>query len=112
MEQFEPIKLMQGATTVVNLDLADFDFQGGTVVLVMRELVGGKVLREWEFAEQGVHACVFEDEFTATLKLGKYEYEYDIMWHLDGERFAQCAPSPVEVCRTVGGYPHGADDQD
>lgn len=109
METYQTIHLMQGATSVVEIDLTEFDFQGGSVVLVMRKK-GGDVLREWEFAEQAVHQCVFEDEFTASLKLGKFNYEYDIMWHLDGERFAQCAPSPVEVGETVGGYPYGADD--
>lgn len=109
MEQYPAIELMKGATSIVEIDLTDFDMQGGSVLLVMRKK-GGEVVREWEFAEQGVHECVFEDEFTALLNLGKFDYEYDIMWHLNGERFAQCAPSPIEVTRTVGGYPHGTDD--
>lgn len=109
MEQYPAIKLMKGATSVVEVDLTDFDMQGGSVLLVMREK-GGDVIREWELSEQGVHECVFEDEFTALLNVSKYNYEYDIMWHIDGERFAQCAPSPIEVTRTVGGYPYGTDD--
>ena len=109
MRQFEAIKLMQGATSVLNLDLTEFDFQGGDVVLTIRKK-GGEIVREWSFDEPAVHALVFEDEFTATLENGRYGYEYDVMWHIDGERFAQCTPSPVEVYRTVGGYPYGADD--
>lgn len=108
MEQYQAIRLMRGATSIVELDLADFDFQGGSVVLTMRESGRkGRVVRTWEFTTAEVHSIVFEDEFTATLDLGKHNYEYDIMWHLDGERFAQCAPSPIEVSRTVGGWQDG-----
>lgn len=109
MEQYPTIKLYKGATSIIDFDLTDFDMQGGFVALVMREK-GGDVRREWRFGEPGVHAVTFEDEFTATLNDGKYKYEYDVMWHVDGERFAQCAPSPIEVSKTVGGYPHGEDD--
>lgn len=109
MNQCPAIKLMQGATSVVDVDLTDFDMQGGYVSLVMRKR-GGEVMREWRFDTSGKHQIVFEDEFTSTLDVIEHTYKYDIMWHLDGERFAQCAPSPVEVSRTVGGYPYGTDD--
>lgn len=109
MEQLPAINLRKGATSIVEIDLTDFDIQGGSVLLVMRER-GGEVVREWEFDAPGVHEIIFEDEFTASLETGAHRYEYDVMWHFGGERFAQCAPSPIEVHRTVGGYPHGADD--
>lgn len=110
MEQYPNIKLMQGATSIVELDLADFDFQGGSVVFTMRRCGrGDQVVRTWKFEEAAVHRIVFEDEFTATLDIGKHNYEYDVMWHLDGERFAQCAPAFVEVSRTVGGWRDGED---
>ena len=102
MEKFECINLMRGATSIVQVDLTGFDLQGGTVVLTMSK-VGGEVLRTWEFAEAGVHNVVFDDEFTASLMCGRYLYKYDIMWHLNGARFAQCLPSPVMVTDTAGG---------
>lgn len=109
MEQYPTIYLMQGATSIVDIDLTDFEMQGGYVLMVMRER-GGDVLREWRFDASEAHSVVFEDEFTATLDAGGHMYEYDIMWHVDGERFAQCAPSRIEVSKTVGGYPYDAED--
>lgn len=106
MNQLDAIALQKGATALVSLDLSDFDMQGGYVLFTVKEK-GGEVIREWRFSEAEVHNIVFEDEFTAILDLGKHLYEYEIMWHVDGERFAQCAPSPIEVTRTLGGYPHG-----
>lgn len=108
VQQYPAIKLMKGATTAVEVDLTDFDMQGGYVLMVVREACGC-VVREWRFDERGTHVALFDDELTASMEVGG-SYEYDLMWHVDGERFAQCAPSPVEVSRTVGGYPHGADD--
>lgn len=106
MEKCDCIYLMKGATTIVQVDMADFSLQGGTVVLTMSK-AGGEVVRTWEFTEAGVHNVVFEDDFTAGLKCGRFFYEYDIMWHFNGERFAQCLPSPIIVTSTAGGCPHG-----
>lgn len=109
--EYPIIKLRQGATSIVDLDLTDFDFQGGSVVMTMsRRGLFGNPLRTWEFTTAEVHSIVFEDEFTAGLRVGNHNYEYDIMWHLDEERFAQCAPSPIEVSRTVGGLQNDPDD--
>ena len=102
MEKFECINLMRGATSIVQVDLTDFDLQGGTVVLTMSK-VGGEVVKSWEFTEAGVHNLVFDDEFTAGLMCGRFLYKYDVMWHFNGERFAQCLPSPILVNNTAGG---------
>lgn len=104
MATYPTIQLYQGATSVVEIDLSNFELQGGTIVVTMRSK-GGKreVIRTWEFDRAIKHEIVFTDEFTATLKLGS-QYEYDIMWHLDNERFAQCEPSDINVSRTVGGW--------
>lgn len=109
MNQLPPIILYKGATSVIDLDLSEFDMQGGYVLFVISESFGG-VVRDWRFDESAVHAVVLEDEFTASLDESKTKYKYGIMHHVDGERFAQCSPSPVEVLNTVGGYPHGAED--
>lgn len=105
MEQYPTIYLYQGATTVVEIDLTDFDLQGGSVVLTVRKKKGTRdVVETWELTEARVHEVVFKDELTATLDAGTNKYEYDLMWHIGEERFAQCAPSPVEVAKTVGGF--------
>ena len=108
MEKYPTIYLHRGATSVVEFDLTDFDLQGGSVVVSMsaRGMDGrpGRVINSWEFRTPEIHEAVFKDEFTATLEVGKKNYEYDVMWHLGEERFPQCAPSPIEVSYTVGGY--------
>lgn len=104
MATYPTIQLYQGATSVVEIDLSDFELQGGKIVVTMRSKSGKKeIIKTWEFDESSKHSLTFTDEFTATLKLGS-QYEYDIMWHLDGERFAQCDPSDINVSRTVGGW--------
>lgn len=104
IETCPKIRLHQGAAAIVEIDLSDFDFQGGEVVFTMRKTFGSNdVIKTCAFSAQEVAAIFFEDDFTACLKCGGENYEYDIMLHIDGERFALCDPSPVEVCRTVGG---------
>ena len=107
MAVYPTIRLYQGATSVVEIDLTNFDLQGGKIVFTMREKSGAKnVIKTWEFDEAVKSTITFTDEFTAGLKQGA-NYEYDVMWHLNGERFPQCDPSGIVVSRTVGGYPHG-----
>lgn len=107
---YPTILLSQGATALVEVDLTGFDLRGGVVIFTMREKHGAKaVVKECAFDTPETHTIVFADEFTATLDLGD-SYEYDLMHHLDGERFAQCEPTSVKVSRTVGGCRHGAGD--
>lgn len=109
MEQLAPITLRKGATTVVQIDLTSFEMQGGYVALTISDKKGN-ALRSWKTDEQKVWSVTFTDEFTADLKVSADKYLYDIMWHLNEERFAQCAPSPVIVEATAGGYPHDPDN--
>lgn len=112
MATYPTIQLYQGATSMVEIDLSTFDLQGGTVVLTMRSKSGSKeVIKTWEFKTADKHTIVFTDEFTANLKLGN-QYEYDVMWHLDDERFAQCEPSDINVSRTVGGWSNESNTED
>ena len=109
MATYPTIQLYQGATSVVEFDLSNFELQGGKIVITMRSKFGKKeVVKTWEYTRAIKHEIVFTDEFTSTLKLGNL-YEYDIMWHLDDERYVQCDPSDIKVSRTVGGWPHGID---
>lgn len=108
MEQLPTITLRKGATTVVQVDLSNFDMQGGYVALTISDKKGNP-LKSWKMDEQRVWDITIPDEFTASLKVSTENYLYDIMWHLNDERFAQCAPSPVIVEATVGGYPYDPD---
>ena len=109
MEQLPAITLRKGATSVVSIDLTGFEMQGGYVALTVSDKKYSP-LRSWKMDEARVWDIVIPDEFTADLKVGEENYLYDIMWHLGGERFAQCAPSPVKVEATAGGYPHDPDN--
>lgn len=111
MAVYPTIRLYQGATSVVEIDLTNFDLQGGKVIFTMRSKSSEKeIVKTWEFDESIKNTITFTDEFTAGLNLGN-AYEYDIMWHLNGERFPQCDPSPISVSRTVGGWPYGTDSE-
>lgn len=103
MKQLPEIKLYRGATTVVNFGLSDFDMQDGKVVLTLSDKKGIPV-KFWETDKAEVWSVVFENEFTAGLKIGEGKYIYDLMHHVNGEQFAQCEPSPVTVFPTAGGY--------
>ena len=105
MEQFAPITLRKGATTVLQVDLTSFDMQGGFVVLTISDNKYTP-LRSWKTDEQKLWTITIPDEFTSGLRVSKECYFYDVMWHLGDERFAQCAPSHVLVEATVGGYPY------
>ena len=111
MEQLPAINLRKGATTVVQVDLSSFDMQGGYVALAISNKKGDP-LKSWKMDERRVWDITIPDEFTADLKVSEDKYVYDIMWHLDEERFAQCAPSQVIVEATAGGYPHDPDNAD
>lgn len=106
MEQCECLRLMKGATNIVQVDLTDFDMQGGSVVMTMSG-PDNKAVKTWEFTEAGLFHVVIEDDFTAGLMCGNYNYKYDLMWHVDGCRYAQCLPSPIIVTNTVGGCHNG-----
>ena len=110
MEQLPPIILYKGATSVIDLDLSEFDMQEGHVLLIMCDRGSGAAIGEWRFDTQGVHQIVLDDDFTATLEISDHRYEYGIVWILPGGRRPKCAPSRVEVKRIVGGYPHGSED--
>ena len=106
MKQLTPINLRRGATTVLKINLTDFDMQGGYVELTISNKKG-EPIKSWKTDEAHVWYVVIPNEFTAELKVGEGKYLYDIMWHIGEERFAQCEPSPVTVSLTAGGYQHG-----
>ena len=102
IKEFPIIKLHKGATTIVDFDLSNFDFQGGYVQLTIKDK-NNSVIKEQRLEFQGVNEVMFNDEFTKNLEIGKDVYRYDLMWHINGERFAQCLPSRIDVVKTIGG---------
>ena len=102
IKEFPIIKLHKGATTIVEFDLTDFDFQGGYVMLTIKD-AKENIIKEQRLDFKGINQVMFTDEFTANFKVGKGNYKYDLMWHIDNERFAQCLPSNIDVYSTVGG---------
>lgn len=103
MDKAETIMLYKGATSVMDLDLTEFDFQGGTVVFTMKDTKTDAIIIQKEFDTPAIHQIIFRDDDTAGFKIGSNNYRYDIMWHLHGERYPQCEPSNVYVYDTVGG---------
>lgn len=104
LQELEPILIYRGATSQIEIDLSDFDMQGGSVLFTIRNLSKTKVYFEQTFTTSEIHTVTFTDEFTVGLSAS--EYVYDIMHLLKDERFPQCKPSPVVVEGVVGSY-HG-----
>ena len=97
------ITIKKGATALLRVDLTQFDFQGGYVVLTIKHKDRIKPIFEHRMDTAEVHIITLPDELTARMQVGDL-YQYDIMWHINDERFAQCPPQPIRVVPTVGGY--------
>lgn len=106
LKQYPAITLYKGATSIVRFDLSNVEMNDGYFVLTVKKKNSKQVLFEIKFEEQMVYDVVFEDDFTKDLYIGD-SYYYDIMYHIGGERFPQCAPSPITVLETVGGMING-----
>lgn len=94
-------------TGKVDFDLTDFDFKGGTVVFSFGKNGEPRNMMNVEMRENAIQTVAFPAEFCANLTVGKGNYEYDLAWHVDGNRFPICAPSSVTVQRTIGGVDRG-----
>ena len=103
MNKYPAIELYKGATSVLDIDLSEFDFQGGKVVFTMKDKFRKGAVMKKEFDTQDAHQIVFDTQFTEGLAISDARYEYDLMWHIGDARYPQCAPSPVVVLKTVGG---------
>lgn len=98
---FPLIKLYRGATTVVTLDLTDFDLRGGLILFSVEDENDELVFTQ-ELTTNEPHEVIFSDEFTYSLI--DDTYSYDIMWVIGNSRYPQCLKSPIKVYDTVGGY--------
>ena len=94
--------LYRGATSSIDFDFTEFDFNGGKCVFTISNICKDTKLFQYEFTESKVYTIIIPDEFTATLKENKYLY--NIMYLLGNERYPECADSDVIVRKVVNAY--------
>lgn len=107
MNELETLVLYQGATMMFQIDLTGCELNGGKFVLCVREKDKNKPILVKEMTSADVHTVTIGTNITQNLIISEDKYEYDIMLHINGERFPQCSPSPVSVRKTVGGVRNG-----
>ena len=94
--------LYRGATSSVNFDFTNFNFNGGKCIFTISNICKESKLFQYEFTQNKIYTVIIPDEFTATLKDNKYLY--NIMYILGNERYPQCADSDVIVRKVVNAY--------
>ena len=92
----------RGATSSIEFDFSNFDFNGGKCVFTISNICKKDKLLQFEFDESKKYTIVIPDEFTATLKDNKYLY--NIMLVIGDERYPQCADSDIIVRNVVNAY--------
>lgn len=96
------IYLYRGATSSIDFDFTNFNFNGGKCVFTISNICKNTKLFQYEFTESKVYTIIIPDEFTTTLKENKYLY--NIMYILGNERYPECADSDVIVHKVVNAY--------
>ena len=94
--------LYRGATSSIDFDFREFNFNGGKCVFTISNICKDTKLYQYEFTESRVYTIIIPDEFTATLKENKYLY--NIMYILGNERYPECADSDIIVRKVVNAY--------
>lgn len=94
--------IYRGATSTIEFDFSDFDFDGGKCVFTISNICKKTKLFQYEFDEARKYNVILTDEFTATLT--DNQYLYNLMLILDDERFPQCADSDIIVRNVVNSY--------
>lgn len=94
--------LYRGATSSIDFDFTEFDFNGGKCVFTISNICKDTKLFQYEFTESKLYTIIIPDEFTATLKENKYLY--NIMYILGNERYPECTDSDVIVRKVVNAY--------
>ena len=96
------IYLYRGATSSIDFDFTNFNFNGGKCVFTISNICKDTKLFQYEFTESKVYTIIIPDEFTATLKENKYLY--NVMYIIGNERYPECADSDVIVRKVVNAY--------
>lgn len=103
MKTLQPIIIYRGATSEVNFDFTDFNFEpNSSCILTIKNKEGTETKFGYIFTEPKKYTVIFQDE--ETIDFTDDEYEYDIMYLVNDERYPQCAPSKVIVKEVVGNY--------
>ena len=92
----------RGATSYIEFDFTEFDFNGGVCVFTISNICKKTKLFQFEFNESKKYTIVVPDEFTATLS--DNQYVYNIMYILGDERYPECADSDIIVRNVVNSY--------
>lgn len=96
------IYLYRGATSSIDFDFSNFNFNGGKCVFTISNICKNTKLFQYEFNQSRLYTIIIPDEFTATLKENKYLY--NVMYILGNERYPECADSDVIVRKVVNAY--------
>lgn len=102
MNKLDTLILYSGATSEVEFDFSEFEFEENSKLLLTIKDISNNVVFQKNFSESKKYTVVFKDEFTATLNCS--EYWYDIMYLINDERYPQCYPSRIIVNKVVGAY--------
>lgn len=98
------LTLFRGATSIVTIDLSDWDMTAGTCLFTLKHKITGEIVKQEMFTTAEQHTITFRDDETIGLTVNIGMYYYDIMLLVGEERYPQCAPSPVTVKEVVGSY--------
>ena len=66
--------LYRGATSSINFDFSNFNFNGGKCVFTMSNICKNTKLYQYEFNESKLYTIVIPDEFTATSPRGELRH--------------------------------------
>ena len=94
--------LYRGATSSIDFDFSNFNFNGGKCVFTISNLCKKENLLQFEFNQSRKYTMIITDKFTKTLKDNKYLY--NIMYIKDDERYPECADSDIIVRNVVNAY--------
>lgn len=94
--------LYRGATSSIEFDFTEFDFNGGKCIFTISNICKKTNLFQFEFDESKKYTIIIPDEFTATLK--DNQYLYNIMYIIGNERYPECADSDIIVRNVVNSY--------
>ena len=89
----------RGATSSIEFDFSEFDFNGGKCVFTISSICKEDKLFQFEFDESKKYIIIVPDDFTKTLK--DNQYVYNIMYILGDERYPECADSDIIVRNVV-----------
>ena len=92
----------RGATSSIQFDFTQFDFDDGICVFTISSICKKDKLFQIQFTESEKYTIIIPDEFTSTLK--DNQYLYNIMYIKNNERYPQCADSDIIVRNVVNAY--------